>query len=425
MRILCAPKTFAFPSAPGVLEVVLYSQPGLPVRGAAGDAIQKAIRRQKLMPAERAWDFLSLCLAIMAADAAGHRKRSPDGWTRNFELQIAVVDPAFWNSQAPTICEALAFLTTDIWRIEFISGGFLPAQLKKPSFPSENNIVLVSGGLDSFIGAADLAATGLKNLAVSHTVRGDAAKQADYAAAISGGIRHIRLNHNTKVPNGEKPPSQRARSVIFLAYGVLIATALRDYHNGKSIRLFMCENGFISVNPPLTTTRLGSLSTRTAHPVFLKTIQGVLTAAGIRVTIENPYGFKTKGEMLMESQNPALMQSLATSTTSCGRFRRYKNRHCGRCVPCLIRRAAFVRAGIIDDTGYVFEKLGIKDSDHAAWEDVRAAAMAVAKLNSKGVESIVDAALMPSIVGDLAPYKDVVSRGLKEIEVLLKSFGVQ
>lgn len=425
MKLLCAPQTFAFPSSPDTLEIVLYGQPGAASRGSGGEAVKTEIRRQKLVPSDRAWDFFSLSLAIMAADAAGHRDKSPDGWTRTFDLQVAVVDPGFWNTQASLICNALAFLTTDIWRIEFIAGGLRPATPSKPFYPPENNVVLLSGGLDSFIGAADLAAAGLNNFAVSHIVRGDAKKQEEYAGAISSGLRHIQLNHNTTVPYGENPPSQRARSVIFLAYGILVATALKDYHEGKVVRLFMCENGFISINPPLTTTRLGSLSTRTAHPVFLKMIQDILMAAGIRVVIENPYVHKTKGEMLAYAKSPALMEELATSTTSCGRFHVYKNRHCGRCVPCLIRRAAFVRANMHDNTDYVFSNLGINDSKHAAWEDVRAAAMAVAKLNANGVDSILDAALIYSVIGDLAPYKDVVRRGLQELEALLKQYGVK
>ena len=37
----------------------------------------------------------------------------------------------------------------------------------------------------------------------------------------------------------------------------------------NDVTLYMCENGFISINPPLTDARLGSLSTRTTHPVYL------------------------------------------------------------------------------------------------------------------------------------------------------------
>ena len=109
-------------------------------------------------------------------------------------------------------------------------------------------------------------------------------------------MRHLQLNHNANVPDSENPPSQRARSIVFLAYGVLVATTLARYHTGESITLYVCENGFIAVNPPLTGGRLGSLSTRTTHPVVLSSLQHILDAAELRVKIVNPYSFKTKGE---------------------------------------------------------------------------------------------------------------------------------
>jgi hypothetical protein len=61
------------------------------------------IRRQKYHPAARAWDFLSIALSVVTADLAGHRHRSPDGWTREFELEVPVADPTFWNSQVDSL----------------------------------------------------------------------------------------------------------------------------------------------------------------------------------------------------------------------------------------------------------------------------------------------------------------------------------
>ena len=97
---------------------------------------------------------------------------------------------------------------------------------------------------------------------------GDAENQRTFAKVMGGGLRHLQMNHNAGVPKPETPSSQRARSLIFIAYGVLAATTLKQYHAGGSVTLYVCENGFISINPPLTEMRLGSLSTRTTHPVF-------------------------------------------------------------------------------------------------------------------------------------------------------------
>src|SRR3546814_10761926 len=58
------------------------------------------ILRTRLHAAPRAWDFLSLALAVVTADVAVWRSESADGWTREIDLSIAVADPDFWNGQA-------------------------------------------------------------------------------------------------------------------------------------------------------------------------------------------------------------------------------------------------------------------------------------------------------------------------------------
>ena len=60
-------------------------------------------RRQKLQPSQRGWDFLAIALSVVAAVFNVVRDRSPDGWTREIELDIAVSDPAFWQTQKERI----------------------------------------------------------------------------------------------------------------------------------------------------------------------------------------------------------------------------------------------------------------------------------------------------------------------------------
>lgn len=424
-KLVCAQKTFPFRGDPDVLDVVLYARADRPTRGGAGDAIREEIARQQLVAAPRAWDFLSIALSVIAADLAGHRSKSPDGWTREFELQVSVADPKFWNSSRELVDKLLEFLSTDRWKLTFVDGGFSPKPPSKAKFPQEDCISLLSGGLDSFVGNIDLAAAGRKPLVVSQTVRGDAENQRTFAAVIGGGLKHLQLNHNANVPNKESPPSQRTRSLIFIAYGVLAATTLGPYHSGETVPLYVCENGFVSINPPLTGSRLGSLSTRTTHPVFLKLLQKVLDGAGLRVRVENPYQFKTKGEMLRECNDIDLLKLHASATTSCGRFLQHSYTHCGRCVPCLVRRAALKASGIKDKTAYVFENLGRDDSDHAGFDDVRSVAMALAAVKADGFQSWIGTALSTALLGDVAPYEAMVQRGLDELKALLKSYGVK
>ena len=187
----------------------------------------------------------------------------------------------------------------------------------------------------------------------------------------------------------------------------------------------MCENGFISINPPLTGTRLGSLSTRTTHPVFLGLVQRLLDAAGLRVRVENPYQLKTKGEMLRECENKTLLRAHASETTSCGRFKQFGYTHCGRCVPCLVRRAAFRASGMTDKTKYVYVDLGRDDEDYAGFDDVRSVAMALAEVKSDGLETWIGTSLSTTLLGDVGPLQAMVGRGLKELGSLFKFHGVK
>ena len=62
-------------------------------------------------------------------------------------------DPDLWNTQTALVEQLLAFLTTDVWQVEFVGGGYAPA-INTPVQPSsEDCVVLLSGGLDSLIAA--------------------------------------------------------------------------------------------------------------------------------------------------------------------------------------------------------------------------------------------------------------------------------
>jgi hypothetical protein len=425
MKLICAPKDYPFTDSGDAVEVILYGHADRQTRGSAGASVKDDVLRAKLRPATLAWDFLSLALSATAADLAGHRSASSDGWTRELEIEVAVSDPDFWNGQRELIKQLLGFLTTDKWEVGFLPHGMFPVPKDDAVLPEEDCVTLLSGGLDSFIGTIDLVTQGKKPFAVSQVVTGDADNQRTFARAIGGGLRHLQVNHNAHVPNSESPPSQRARSLIFIAYGILAATTLTRYHGGQTVSLYVCENGFISINPPLTGSRLGSLSTRTTHPVFLGLIRQLIGAAGLLVNVENPYQLQTKGEMLKNCKNQELLKKYASQTTSCGRFRKYGYTHCGRCVPCLVRRAAFRASGLTDETKYKYVDLGRDDSDYAAFDDVRSVAMALAEVNSDGLEAWIGSSLSTALLGDVGALEQMAGRGLNELGSLFKFHGVK
>lgn len=424
MKIFCAPDNCFSSRMSGDLNIVLYGRRNEGNTGSVGAAVREIVLKRQLQPNVRAWDLLSIALSVVAADRCVQRNASPDGWTRQLDLCIAVKDPDFWTAKSDLLVQQLRFLTTDIWNIEFFKGDsyFMPQALFGK--PDQDCVVLFSGGLDSLVGVLDLVNVQKRNpYAVSQVSQGDKQGQILLASNVGAGLAHVQFNHNARYP-GKRELSQRARSVIFLAYGVLLATALKDYDEDEYITLYVCENGFISINPPLTELRLGSLSTRTTHPLFIKLFQQLLDEVGIRVKLVNPYRFKTKGEMLKDCADQSFLRKHAHKSTSCGRYVRNRYRHCGRCLPCLIRRAAFNKWGFSDESCYVYENLS--DENHARYDDVRAVAMAITTARTEGISNWVDAALSSDqLCDDIEQYKKIVERGIGELEDFLETTGIK
>ena len=429
MKITCALEDFDFDSIASDLDVILYSKVHKAGQGCIGSALRHEVRRKKIIPTPMAWDFLSIALAVISADSAGHRQQSPDGWTRSFDLTISVIDPEFWQENAALLHKLLSFLTTDKWNLHFIYGGILPTPPKMPVYPEEDSAALLSGGVDSLIGVIDLVSQGKKPYVISQKVAPDTSKQNYFAKEI-GGLNSFQANHNIRIPKKERPQSQRARSIIFMAYGVLVATSLKLYKDGNNVPLYVCENGFISINPSLTTNRVGSLSTRTTHPVVLGLLQQVLNKANLNVSIVNPYRHKTKGEMLKECRNQELMSFLVVGATSCGRI--LKNKidgkyvHCGRCVPCMVRRSSFLAWKSNSDlTTYRYDDLSIKDGKHAGFDDVRSMMLAIADAKEQGIQRWLGASISSSLIEDKDKLAEMIKRGLDEIEDFLSFQGVE
>lgn len=420
MRVHCSPTTT---KAKGVdLVYVLYSHSTDKSVGSIAPSVISNVRKFGLAPSARAWDFLSIALSVIGADEGCTRETSPDGWTRQIDLTVSVADPKFWNTQVDGLVRALGFLTGDIWQVKFTGNGLAPAPPKHAKPRPEDTVCLLSGGMDSLIGALDLKAAGRNLLLVSQIAKGDKKTQRYLAQAIAGSNCHLQLNHMVHPPF-QSERSQRARSLIFLGFGVLAATCLEGYAKGASADLYVPENGFISINVPLTPLRIGSLSTRTTHPYFMGLIQQLLANAGINVQIRNPYQFNTKGEMLVGCKDQAFLRKHIGSTTSCGRYARSGFRQCGRCVPCLVRRAAFHRWGGDPTLSYKYDDLSIPDAKHRDFDDVRSVAMACEAVQRRGLDRWASGSINVAQLGDTAPYRDVVRNGLKELGTFLKAAG--
>lgn len=400
-----------------------------------GPMIRQLIARG-LVPSEAAVDLSILAALVTAADTRISRPAdSQDTWTREIDLYLPVHDPARWNVITPLVLRTLNFLTGDRWRVFFRGRNTQNRQLVTPPrslMPAPFTAVsLFSGGLDSFVGAIDLFAARQTPLLVSHYGDNSTSSQelcAKRLAPTYGNMTHrhvranVRFNKNDFAHAMAEESTTRGRSFLFFSLAALAASGFRD-----PPIIYVPENGLISLNVPLDPLRVGAWSTRTTHPFYMARWQELIESLGIAARFENPYRFKTKGEMLRDSGDQNLTASYAADTISCSSVTkaRWLGRplgHCGFCVPCLIRRAALVVAFGVDKTTYTLENLQARtlDSRSAEGEHVRSFQMMARKLETRpGLARILvhkSGPLSDYAEADIIRYAEVFRRGIKEVD---------
>ena len=423
-KIICAPENLI----PQQLEedtkyFSIYSNPRRENIGYFGSTLTRDIRRAGLRPSEKIWDFNTIALSVAAADNSLTRKDSADGWTRQIDLTVHLCNPNVWEPAKRDLEKTLRFLTGDFWTLTFKGNGVTPPSAKRLKRFDCDCVSLLSGGVDSLAGAIDIVADNHKPIFISQVVRGDAKTQRDYAKKIRPESVHFQWSHKIHPPKGESEGSTRGRSIIFFAFAAIAASAIEE-QSGSQADIYVPENGFISLNIPLNSGRMGSFSTKTTHPVYLKGIQSIWNKVGISLNLIMSYQFKTKGEVLAECKNQQLLKELVFQSVSCGKYRVYKMQHCGRCVPCLVRRAAFQRWGEADQTsgGYYSEQLD--RINHGNPDDVGAAASACLVAEQSGIHRLISGHLSFADHQNRDDFEGVFSRGLSEVKELLQGKGV-
>lgn len=259
----------------------------------------------------------------------------------------------------------LSWLTGDRWVIHLKrERRNTPPNMLNLPFEPLDEVTLLSGGLDSFCGAIDRIGDGKSRLFVGHT---------DGTAAVQRAQNELRRFLHTTYPEntpgyqtalisnkGKKfESSTRSRSLLFMALATAIASGQ------QCSKVIVPENGFTSINIPLSPARGGALSTRSTHPHTFYRINSLLHNLGLNITVSNPYQQYTKGEFVKLASDE-LGNSFADEiarTVSCGKLdgTYYRggnpNLGCGLCIPCIIRRASIAAAEIDDPTNYLFSQL--------------------------------------------------------------------
>lgn len=391
-------------------------------------------RPLQVVPDATTRDFLDLAVSVYIADEVSARKHAPDGWNRPFDLLFPVKEPTRWEAATGPLAATLAKLSGDEFSFAWPERSALPSLGKhRLGLPMGfDSVCLFSGGIDSLLGAYKLIAEGKKVLLVGH--------QADPTAASAQktlawelmknfpGQAHLiqcRVARSTierpryKLPE-KVEETHRPRSFLFLAIAIAVARAARIDD------IYIPENGLIALNSPLQVSRVGTLSTRTAHPAYL----GLFLDSASRVgayqgTIRNPFLYESKTDML-RGLDPALKASVLRSV-SCARPSRYKQmkvRHCGYCVPCIYRRVALMAADLDSPQDYAFDVFrGLSGLTRHKQADFRALvdfAGRIVSANNTGRDLMVLAhgwfpadiggRIGPAAATDHAPWSDMMLR---------------
>ena len=376
-------------------------------------------------------DLLYISLMVYYADRKVSRSKEDDAWTREMKLYIPVLELDDWNKNKQLLEKMLSFLSGDIWYFEFRKRELNQKEInankgidRKRNKHQPKAICMLSGGLDSFIGAIDLLQEEKDVWFVGHYGGGKGVIQYQNNV-IAKLISKYDLSEDLFFNFFASPlkgieDTTRTRSFMFFAHATILGSAI-----GSETTLYIPENGLISLNIPLTNTRLGSSSTRTTHPYYMGLLQRLLMNLGIKIKLYNPYQFKTKGEMIKQCKDSVFLQENIIQTMSCSHpdLGRYTGdatpSHCGNCLPCVIRRSAIEYAYGNDNSSY-------RDKDflqERAKDNLRSFKLGMRDYVNSKVYTALTIQISGPIISNLDDYCGVYERGMNELKSLLDKYN--
>jgi 7-cyano-7-deazaguanine synthase in queuosine biosynthesis len=305
-------------------------------------------------------DLMEIAATVFAADSAVRRGSDTrpsmgEAWYRTFDFEIPVRHPGLWQRDdvAKALRDAVETLTEDSVSFRFVPvepqlgpQRYLDYDPAGAAFKADE-VVLFSGGLDSFAGALELLATTTSRVVlVTHRSAQKAIpRQVELgqylAEQFPRRVRHVHVLAR-RVDEEARDSTQRSRTLLFSALGQAVACVFGAH------RVNFFENGIVSHNLPLSPQIVGTMATRTTHPLSLTKInrlmQLVLPAA---VPIENRFQWLTKTEVVskIDANGGASQIARAVSCTSI-REQNALHTHCGSCTQCFDRRFAILHAGL-------------------------------------------------------------------------------
>lgn len=320
---------------------------------------------QKPLP-DRWLDLLRIAAGIYAVDRLSRRRQRDQRrfWSRTLRLSVGVIDPNFWSQGdvLESLTETLEFLSDDTWDLTFKKDDKRSRREQQLFMfnESDNNLIcLYSGGLDSAAGLANRVAEDPTREILPVTVwhqpiqRKSVRKQfamlgGRYRVQITPLIVKSALIWTPELKSRfREEPTQRGRSFLFTAAGA-IATAMAG---GSETELY--ESGIGAINLPLMSGMVGSRTTRSAHPEFLRRMSKLVGRVIARpMSFVLPFEQLTKGQVLAQARGAGL-DELVKTTVSCVHYplRESEAKQCGACPACIFRRQSLTVAGLHEPAG--------------------------------------------------------------------------
>ena len=306
----------------------------------------------------RAADLVRIASYVYAVDQSVRRGGPKDvygrDWQRQFLMSIPVTDPSFWNTAEvkDLLSETLFFLSEDRW--EFYFTQVLPdySQLVLEMAEGEvlrnpSSVVLLSGGADSLCAAIEaVTERGGQPVVVSH--RSNPALDHRQSFLVkelrrrfpSWDFPHISVWIHRRGAEAIET-TQRTRSFLYATLGCSVAAQL------GLAQVLLADNGVVSINLPKTPQLVGTYSSRSTHPKFIKLYNSLIGIVFSQPPdVVNPFWNQTRADtldQLVRNESADLLQE----TVSCAHTRRpLVTPHCGVCSQCVDRRFGVLAAGL-------------------------------------------------------------------------------
>ena len=159
-----------------------------------------------------------------------------------------------------------------------------------------------------------------------------------------------------------------------------------------------------------------------------------MSGLGGNGAIENPLLFKTKGQAVSQCLNLDLLRAIAQDTVSCAKrghrrtWKRRKANGCGRCMPCIYRRAA-LHAIDLDREPYGRDvckgEVKVDNRDEEGPNDLRACfSFLKRRASARDLERMMITS-GPLASHSLPLHAQVVETAMEEIRTLIRDKGTK